>query len=121
MSRYDCSMCGKDMSGSEHRATCNTAALFARAERAEADVERLTSHVEEMQAEALGIEEGAPPEGTLTAHAILAIRALFTRAEKAEAEVERLRVALERIANGTGLTESQIARGALLPPTKGEP
>ena len=53
--------------------------LRARAERAE-------SHVEELQAEALDIREGAPPEGTTTGQAIIAIRAAYTRAERAEAD-----------------------------------
>ena len=62
-----------------------------KAKKAEVEVTRLSTHVEELQAEALDINDGGPPEGTTTGGAILAIRATYTRAEKAEAEVTRLR------------------------------
>ena len=49
-------------------------------DRLRAEVKRLASHVEELQAEALGITDGAPPEGTTTVQAILAIRETRARA-----------------------------------------
>lgn len=83
--------------------------LRDRLDASEAEVARLTSHIEE-QAEALGIEEGGPPEGTTTGRCILAIRDMHI-------EISRLREALEDVARCPTLSMApawqEIAREAL--------